>query len=398
MMTPGRASTGVPAEPTATQRRLDLIASLLGRRYPVEVDELLRMVPAYHAELERMEGAEPARAKRIHDSLRRKFERDKRELRALGIPLMTVRMTLASGEDGEGYRIPSASFYLPLLRVMRGGTDPGDRPAPRGARVIDLTEEEAATALLALRRILELPAFPFDREARTALRKLTFDLDPSLADGHAVRILERAGGADPGGQLPVLMDALLERKRVRFGYERPGAPAADPPGATEPGRQVEPWGLFFQWGGWYLLGHDARRDPPLRLYRVDRMTGATKNGKRPGTPDFDRDSGFRIEDWMDRSAWELGPVEAGIETIEVRFRAPLDRLAERNGWGEAAPGSPDTRVFQVRSRGPFLRWILSHAGQARIVGPAEVAEELAAMASKVLERHRAVPGDKGGSP
>jgi proteasome accessory factor B len=382
------------SSPTKTQRWLDLIAVLLGRRYPLAIEDLLTHAPAYRTELERAEAAPPEDRDRQLASLRRKFERDKKELRRLGIPLLTEPMRLDSGEMGEGYRIPSASFYLPLLRVMQEGVSPGAGAGSRGVRTVELTEGEAATALAALRRILALPAFPFDREARTALRKITFDLDPSLGEGHAVRVLERAGGADPGRHLPLLMEALLERKRVGFAYRRGGAPAGSGEAGSPP-RQVEPWGLFFQWGGWYLLGHDPERDPPLRLYRVDRMEDPLKNRQRPGTPDFARDPSFRIGAWMEREAWELSGPDAVTEVIEVRFRPPLELLAERNGWGEAAT-DPGHRHFQVRRRGPFLRWILSQGGDAEVVAPAEAARELAEMAERIRVRH-APPADPGGA-
>jgi predicted DNA-binding transcriptional regulator YafY len=386
--------------PSKTQRWLDLIAVLLGRRFPVSVEFILQQVPAYRADLEAVHDADEETRDRAMGSVRRKFERDKRELRGLGIPLETVSLRMPGGEPGEGYRIPSAGFYLPLLRVVTGSDSTVTSDAARapgtgvGSHTVELTENEARTALSALRRILELPAFPLEREARTALGKLTFDLDPALDEALPIRVLERAGGADPARLLPLLMEALLERKRLSLSYRGPRDAAQDAPRP----RDVEPWGIFFQWGAWYLLGHDPRREPPVRLYRVDRILGAGKNAARPGTADFERDPAFDVSRWMDRSAWELGAGDAEVQAIRVRFRPPLDQLADRNDWGEAVPAAdPDAldgavspgsvREFPVRSRAPFLRWVLSHGGEAEVVAPPEAVDELRALAARIAARH-----------
>ena len=64
---------------TKLQRWLDLIAFLIGRRYPVSVDQIMEAVPAYAEG----RGDDPTAV----ESVRRMFERDKKELRDLGIPI-----------------------------------------------------------------------------------------------------------------------------------------------------------------------------------------------------------------------------------------------------------------------------------------------------------------------
>ena len=73
----------MPDRITKVQRWLDLIAYLVGRRLPVSVGELMERLPAYAEPWG--QGDEKARK-----SVRRKFERDKDELRELGIPIETV--------------------------------------------------------------------------------------------------------------------------------------------------------------------------------------------------------------------------------------------------------------------------------------------------------------------
>ncbi|MFP3949227.1 MAG: hypothetical protein ACLFWG_10910, partial [Longimicrobiales bacterium] len=78
------------------QRWLDLVSFLVGRRFPVDVDEVMRNVPAYAERW--VEGSEKDRA-----SVRRMFERDKDELRELGVPLESVEYSINYGaERAEG--------------------------------------------------------------------------------------------------------------------------------------------------------------------------------------------------------------------------------------------------------------------------------------------------------
>ena len=94
------------------QRWLDLIAYLVGRHFPVPVEELMERLPAYARQWRG--GDEKVRA-----SVRRKFERDKDELRELGIPLETVTYSINYGmEEAQGYRIRKKDLFLPYLKLI----------------------------------------------------------------------------------------------------------------------------------------------------------------------------------------------------------------------------------------------------------------------------------------
>ncbi|MBI4409617.1 MAG: hypothetical protein HY561_07900, partial [Gemmatimonadetes bacterium] len=179
----------MPDHITKTQRFLDLIAYLVGRRLPVPVEEIMEHVPAY---AERWREDETARA-----TARRTFERDKDELRALGIPIETVAYTINYGRDTvEGYRLARRDFYLPYLKLVTRAAPPAARPKPTGptqVAEVELAEDDAGVALDALRRVAELPTFPLAREARSAFRKLAFDLDPARVAAAPVLFVDRPG-------------------------------------------------------------------------------------------------------------------------------------------------------------------------------------------------------------
>ncbi|MGH7483039.1 MAG: helix-turn-helix transcriptional regulator [Longimicrobiales bacterium] len=359
-----------------TQRQLDLIAYLLGRRLPTSFEELITHVPAY---AEKWDDADDT----ARESVRRTFERDKDDLRALGIPLETVKYRINYGaEEAEGYRIARRDFYLPYLKLVEhAGPD-----APRGdvARIetLLLEPEQASAAGDALHRVAELPAFPFAEEARSALRKLAFDLGPELLGGAPTLYLDPPGGADPRDVLARLRDALLARKRVGFRYH--GAYRGEP---TD--RDVAPYGLLFHGAHWYLVGSDAARDGDVRVFRVGRMEDVRPNASRPNTPDYDVPPDFDLDAYIGREAWELGEDAAPVEA-SVTFRFPTSLRAERNAWGTLVEPGPDgaaTRAFRVHQADPFLRWLLSLQGEAVVESPAELADALRTLARAVARMY-----------
>ncbi|MEJ2547113.1 MAG: WYL domain-containing protein [Gemmatimonadota bacterium] len=368
-----------------TRRWLDLIAYLVGCRYPVTVERIMQQVPAYAQRLRAAdEEADDAQAKTIRDSVRRMFERDKDELREAGIPIESVKMEVDYGATRiDAYQLKRKDFQLPYLRIVAEAV--GDRP-PRGAPSLELSSDESATAFQALAAVTELPGFPLVDEARGAWRKLSFDLAPPPV-GEPVLFADRAGTAQLTERNRSITDALLRRKRLAFAYH--GVYRGTP---TE--RRVRPYGLFFQQGHWYLVGHDEDRED-LRLFRVDRMEEPVVNPRSPRTPDFEIPADFSLASYRDRAAWELGPSDEGSLRALVRFEFPISLWADRNRMGELVREEEDgssVRAFRVQQVDPFLRWILSRRGEARVIDPPELAVRVRDLARATLAVHEAEGG------
>ncbi|HSJ13122.1 MAG TPA: WYL domain-containing protein [Longimicrobiales bacterium] len=366
--------------PTKLQRWLDLIAFLVGRRLPVAYDELMSGVPAYAREYDPDD--ETARA-----SLRRKFERDKKELRALGIPIRTVRYSINYGIDEiEGYQIDRRDFYLPYLELV-SQAGPAGGSAPRRGRVgdqtVELVAEDAPLALDGLRRVVHVPGFPLASEARSAFRKLAFDIDPDAFRTDApVLFIDPPGTAELSTRLRALSDALLARKRVRFPYHGLYRDAV-----TQ--REVAPYGLLFQHGHWYMIGLDSLRDA-VRVFRVGRMGDVTANPEHPAKPDYEIPVDFSLDEYADREAWELGDPEEPPVVARVRFHFPLSLWAERNDRGalvEQRRDGSQVREFEIHQVSPFLRWLLSLEGEAEILDPPALQHELRQLARAVADQH-----------
>lgn len=367
-----------PDRITKTQRWLDLLAFLLGRRTPATVDEIFAAVPAYGRSKE--DGSETS-----VDSVRRMFERDKDELRSAGIPIETEQFSVAFGsEPAEGYRLRSVDFYLPDVDV-----GVGDRDDPSGHRRperFEVAPEDLDLTLDALRAALAIPDSPFAADTRSALRKLSFDLDTVDDQAPVLRAIS-SDQPDLRDSLHLLSDALLRRKRVSFSYIAASA-------EKHVRRDVAPYGVMFEMGAWYLIGHDRLRDD-IRVFRVDRMEKPTVNRKRPGTADYEIPEEFSLETYRDRQAWQWG-LGDDPGPVRVRFSEPLSMWAERNrlgrSEGDASPGST-VRVFDVQRVEPLVDWVLSLDGRAVILDPPEVASRLRAKAGTVRDSHSGEPTD-----
>ena len=85
-----------------TERLLNLVIALLATRRFLSVQEIRLAVPGYG------QGAE--------ETFRRMFERDKEELRELGVPLETGSHA-AAHDDELGYRIARRDYELPDIAL-----------------------------------------------------------------------------------------------------------------------------------------------------------------------------------------------------------------------------------------------------------------------------------------
>lgn len=361
----------MPPQITKLQRWLDLIAFLVGRHVPVSVEDIMDGIPGYASKW--ADGSEKDRA-----SVRRTFERDKDELRDLGIPIDTVTYRVNYGvEQVEGYRLQRADFYLPYLKLI-GEEEPGERSKkPYRLPDVQLSEGEVGLAFDALREVSALPSFPFAREARSAMRKIAFDLDiDATGDDDPVIYVDRPGADEVRTAVRPLSDALLARKGVRFRYA--GIRRDE---VTQ--REVWPHGLFFQYGNWYLVGHDTNRSD-IRVFRVGRMSEIEVNTRAPKTPDYAIPEDFRLDDYLRREAWELGSEEP--VSARILFRFPRSLWAERNYHGTLVATRPEgaaVREFAVQQTNPFVRWLLSMGSDVEVVAPESLADELQTMAREV---------------
>ena len=345
-------------------RWIDLLAALLAHRRPATFEELARDVPAYLADGSVASG-------RPSDTLKRMFERDKVALRELGVPIETVG---EEGSDESAYRLRAKDFYLPYLGIVtsRGIEEPThvDRFGYHSLATLAFEPDELQAIVDGARLVAQAGDPLLADESRRAIRKLAFDLPLGATDGPAVTtITAPANRAEPRA-LAVLGDALFRRKRVTFSYQSMGA-------AKPASRTVEPYGLFFIGGHWYLVARDVERNA-RRNFRVSRMQDVKVNAARPGTADYTIPAGFSLRDHAhSRQAWEIGDGDMFEAVVEFSGESGAVRAAA--ALGRADDASPKLRRFDVRRADSFARWLLAFAGDARPVSPRAFVDEYAAL-------------------
>lgn len=210
-------------------------------------------------------------------------------LAELGIPV-----TAARGRYG-GYRL-SPGYKLPPLM---------------------LTDDEAVAVVLGL-LAAELLGLGTEAPATTAaLAKITRVLPAGLAQRLAgvqeslgFTLRKRDDALRPGtATLLALGGATRAHRRVSISYRSARRePGAGPPVSL---RDVDPYGLVFHAGRWYVTGHDHHRGE-IRTFRLDRITSVDVQERT-----FEPPAGFDAVAHVTRSlaglpyAWE---VEVLLET------------------------------------------------------------------------------------
>ncbi|HTR71653.1 MAG TPA: WYL domain-containing protein [Mycobacteriales bacterium] len=297
-----------------TERLINLVICLLHTRSFITAERLRDTIPGY--------ADAPS-----EEAFKRMFERDKEDLRDLGIPLETGSM---SGWDDEvGYRIPRTDYALPD---------------------VSLEPDEAAAVGLAARM---WTSAALGASATRALRKLEaagVEITP-LPEGLQPRV--GAGGTG----LPAVAAAVRARRVLLFDYQG----AHDQlPGA----RRVQPWGVVWRRGRWYLAGHDLDRAAP-RVFRLSRIVGDA----RPTGPN----DAFAVPPEIDLVALVSAsdpPSSDGLAQVRIRHeraiglrRQMVDIANDGDGWDLVTLPCPDPHRLAEQ--------VLAYGSDAVILTPIE---------------------------
>jgi proteasome accessory factor B len=283
------------------------------------------------------------------EAFEKMFERDKEELRSLGVPL-EVGAVDPLFDDELGYRIRPDEFALPD---------------------INLTADEAAVVALAA-KVWDHARMA---EATTeAMRKLTaagVDLDEAALD-----VVQPRLGADEAA-FDVFWEAAVERRPVTFDYARPGGSASR--------RHLQPWGVVRFSGRWYAVGLDTDRGEE-RVFRLSRVQGSPVAGE-PGSYEVPAGVDLRAV------ARRLAPVVPQTSaTILLRPGAghALRRIADSVEPAAATPpgaaGVAWDRVVITRPAGDLAGEVLSHGPDAYVEEPASLREEIVSRLTAVVNR------------
>ncbi len=334
-------------------RQLSLISYLMAERRPVTALEIRRDVEGYSAMNE--------------DAFARRFYADRAELESLGIQLTVDRPADAAAEQ-ESYSLRSESFHLPA---------------------IEFTDEELAALQTAL-HLLD-GEFAYAEPLRLALQQITWGRPsplraPEQQRSVALGITASAGGHELSARLAKVETAIFRQKTITFDYY---SMERDELG----GRRVDPYHLLFQGGEFYLLGH-AHERKAIRVFRLSRIRGKVAYATK-AEHDFRRPTDFDPRAYANRAEWQLGE-QRGVAEILLSERIAWQIERHFGRYGEICSvdgeGSGD-RTFLTPYAAPrmLVSWVLGLGEHARLVGPPELAEELAGRLELLERRHAESP-------
>lgn len=305
------------------ERLLNLVICLMSAKTFVTAEYLRKNVVGY-----KEAGQSP-------DSFKRMLERDKNELRGLGIPVETGTPPLG-GE--EGYRILPEHYALSDITLERD-------------------EGAAIAAAAALWHDPDVAV-----ESQTAVLKLKaagIDVTPPEELGFG----QAGGGRSMGDERVIrgLLAAIGESRPVTFRHRSGGS-------VNE--RILEPWGVISNSGRWYVIGHDRDRGE-TRTFRVSRISEVTIIG----------DAGeVTVPPGLDLSGLVASAVDRGSpgEPSTARVWLAEGRAFELRRWAvelhdEPYDGEPgQVAVVAIRSRSTLLRAVLAAGRDVVVLDPPEL--------------------------
>ncbi|MFI6508927.1 helix-turn-helix transcriptional regulator [Streptosporangium sp. NPDC050855] len=297
-----------------TERLLNLVICLLATRRPLSAEHIRQAVPGYDADND--------------EAFQRMFERDKNELREIGIP---IEVHKDPWEEDPGYRIVRQAYELPEITLE-----------PDEAAVVGLAAQVWQRASLA-------------EAAGGALLKLRAGgVQTDEAHGVLGGALElRVDTRDPS--FPALWEAVRDRRVVRFAYRA----AASQNVLT---RTVEPWGVVSRRGRWYMVGHDRDRDAP-RVFRLSRISGTVTPVGRPGA--------VTVPEGVDITSM-VGYRDAAVQERTAVVRVRRDTCQGlRQVAKSVRPAGDEWDELEVDFTDPerLAGWIVGFADDAEVLGP-----------------------------
>ncbi len=323
------------------ERLVNLVIALLSTRGYITAEKIRSNVAGY--------GDSPSA-----EAFSRMFERDKNELRDLGIPLEVGKVSNLN--PTEGYRINRDAYALPP---------------------VDLTREEAAAVAVATQLWKSPELITATQGALLKLRAAGVDVDPDAP----VSIASPAGV--PGLRaseevLGILLSAINSGQAVQF----PHRSSRSAPYTT---RTLEPWGVITDKGRWYLVGHDRDRDA-TRTFRLSRIGADVTPIGEPGTVTVPDDVDLQQ---IVADAVAEGPTGALATVWVADGRATALRRAGRSvGPRQLAGRDGEVLELDIGFNDRLAREIAAYGADAIVLEPASLREDVLTRLRGAAEERR----------
>ncbi len=339
----------MPADAISVEERLfSLVLALVATEHGLTKAEILSNVQGYRQRYE---------VRGDNASLERQFERDKDDIRELGVPLETIESPQDAGNNQNlRYRIPKGAYDLPAEVSF----------TPEEVTLLNLAGEvwrEGSLSSESHRALLKLASLGIAVD------------DPTIGYAPRVRVREPAFGP--------LTSAIERQLVVKFPYFKPGE-------RTALLRTVAPLALVQHQGRWHLSSIDRDRDEP-RTFLLSRIVGPVTTTRTA----FERPAG------VDHAAAALAELDRVLQlntvviTVEPGSDAESRFIARAIGSTAAADDSGDSGVSEGRDGDP-VTFTLNYSDQVLMAdelasyGPEVRVLRPAAMRDQVIARLRAV--------
>lgn len=299
--------------------------------------KLDRLIAILSVLLSQEQATAPELAKRFEVS-RRTINRDIDALNRAGIPIVTQQGAGGGIRIMDGFRMDRTALTSREMQAILSGLRSLDSVSGTG-RYRQLMEKisPGSSALL-----------PGDQH-------ILID----LASWHKTSLSEK---------IELLHGAIEQHRLVSFHYLSPHG---------ESDRVAEPALLVFQWSSWYLWAWCLEKDAP-RLFKLNRMDGLRIGDafqpRQMEAPDL---SDSRV--FPDR--YHV------VARISPRFRWRLVEEYE-SGCYELTPEGDCLFSAGFADKEQVLSWILSFQGEAKLLEPAELREELREIGEKIKQIHK----------
>ncbi|MEW1961687.1 WYL domain-containing protein [Microbacterium sp. NPDC077644] len=315
------------------ERQTNLVVALMATEIGLTKQQILDSVSGYR---------QRAETGTRTDALEKMFERDKDELRTLGVPIETIGDSSDPNDLREArYRIPKAEYDLPE----------------------DISFSAAELAVLQLAgSVWSAESASADAQAGVRkIRALGIDGDEPII-GFAPRITTRESSFAP------LQTAIEECRIVTFEYLKPGESAPRT-------RTVAPLALLDFEARWHVYGIDQNADGE-RTFLLSRIVGEVSSTRKSFDPSLRDGAGERAL--------------AGLEEVAARHSA----LLEITPGTEAAlrlgrRATPATQGFSI----PYVDVhiladeLASYGPEVRVVDPPQLRDAVIERLTAIVAAH-----------
>ena len=300
------------------ERLVNLLILLLSNKRFLTKEEIYKSVNGYEGNAEAKD---------------RMFERDKEQLRALGIEIEMKNVDVFF-EDVIGYRILPDRYRF---------------------NIKDFSTEELTLMALAAKAWQESALAHLTRSTTVRLESLGIASDLSeLPIQNLVSVVP--------SNLTEVLELLNNRKVIEFDYVNIDDQVDH--------KQIKPLGVYSQQRRWYLYGRDLRKDE-LRSYRIDRIDGPIRTT---------------------RQSFELEKIELPREhfpPIKVDFELRRDAASELLASSKVEEDRGDWLLCsrEFTSENVAISEILRFSPDVKVIGPREVVIRVRESLKRIVATH-----------